>query len=143
MRLTLDANRFVARFREHDVAHQDTLAFFEECERQSIRFLAPVILLGEVAGALSRIRGDPRFGQLAVARILAIPRLRLRQIDGRFAEDAARLAARRQLRGVDAIYLALAKETKSSLVSWDAELLQHSSPSLPVLTPQEWRNRVR
>ena len=140
MKLTLDANLFVARFREQDAAHHDALDFFEECERRSIRFFAPVILLGEVAGALSRIRRDPKFGQLAITRILALPRLRLRQIDSAFAEDAARLAARHQLRGVDAVYLALAKETKSTLVTWDGELLQHTSASVPVITPQDWRN---
>ncbi len=139
MKLTLDANLFVARFREQDAVHQPSLDFFEECEGQSIQFFAPIILLGEVAGALSRIRRDPRFGQFAITRILALPRLRLRQIDSAFAENAARLASLHQLRGVDAIYLALAKETKSSLVSWDRELLQHTSTSIPVVTPQDWR----
>lgn len=139
MKLTLDANLFIARFRQEDAVHQQALDFFEECERKLIQFFAPIILLGEVAGALSRIRHDPKFGELAITRILALPRLRLRQIDSDFAEDAARIAARHELRSVDALYLALAKETKSTLVSWDRELLNQTSALVRVITPQDWR----
>ena len=138
MKLTLDANLFVARFREADAAHQDSVAFFEACERRRIQFFAPVILLGEVAGALARIRGESRFGEMAITRILAHSRLRLRQIDSAFAEVAARLAARRQIRGADALYLALAKETKTSLVTWEGELLEQSSAGFRVITPGAW-----
>src|SRR4051794_40719877 len=123
MRINVDANLFVARYREQDSDHSEAVTFFNVCERRKVQFCAPTVLLPEVAGALSRIRGAARFGETAVTRILALPRLSLRPINFDFAERAARLAARFRLRGVDALYLTLARENKAILITRDKELL--------------------
>src|SRR4051812_24833358 len=66
MRVTVDANLFTSRYLEEDVFHEPALAFFEFCERREVTLLVPVILLGEVAGAISRIRGQPRDAEAAL-----------------------------------------------------------------------------
>jgi predicted nucleic acid-binding protein len=73
----------------------------------------------------------------AVTRILAQERLDLREIDLAFAAKAARLAARHSLKGADATYLHVAIETRSTLITNDAELLQVKSRAR-VITPAEW-----
>lgn len=138
MRVTVDANVFSAHFREADTHHLGTLEFFEYCEAKEVILLAPVIVLSEVAGALARARNHPRFGEVAITRLFSLRSLRLRHIDLAFAETAARLAAKNQLRGADAIYLAVARETKSPLLTWDAELLDRSSAATVVMTPSNW-----
>ena len=137
MRLNVDANIFASRYRETDENHAEAVAFFDLCEEPLVQFCAPVVLLPEVSGALSRIHGAARFGELAVTRILGLPRLKLRPIDFAFAERAARLAARFRLRGVDALYLTLAEENKSILVTRDKEILKAASVA-EVITPAEW-----
>ncbi len=141
MRLTVDANLFVARFREADAGHQDAVTFFGACEERRVQLVAPIILVCEVAGALARIRGEPRFGELAATRLLAQPRLRFRQIDSAYAERAARLAARRKLRGIDALYLALAQETKSTLITADEELLACLAAPR-AMSPRKWLEEI-
>jgi predicted nucleic acid-binding protein len=61
MKLTLDANLFVARFREKDVAHQHALDFFEECERRSIQLkrLRRQRLFAASASRCIRVLGYP------------------------------------------------------------------------------------
>jgi predicted nucleic acid-binding protein len=142
MKLTLDANLFIARYREGELGHEEALAFFKRCEFLRVQLFVPVLLLGEVAGALSRIRGGARFGEVAITRILAHPGLSLRQIDTDFAEKAARMAARHSLRGADAAYLNLARETKSILVTEDDELLKTKS-RVSVITPGAWLTSQR
>ncbi len=137
MKLTLDAGLFVSRFRESDLKHSEAVAFFRRCDLDGVRLFAPALVLAEVAGALSRLHGAPRFGEIAVMRILAQERLDLREINLAFAEKAARLAARHSLKGADATYLNVAIETRSTLVTNDAELLQARSRAR-VITPGEW-----
>ena len=124
MKLTLDASVFVARLREEEAGHVEALGFFKRCDVRRVRLFAPVLLLAEVAGALSRLRGAARFGEVGIIRVFGQPRLRLRDIDQNLAEKAARLAARHSLRGADAVYLSVAQETQSILVTTDLELLQ-------------------
>ena len=137
MKLTLDANLFISRYRNEDAAHAAAQAFFDRCELIGVQFFVPTLLLAEVAGALSRIHGETRFGDVAITRIFAEPRLKFRDIDSAFAERAARLAARHSLKGADATYLNVALETRSTLVTNDAELLQAQSQAR-VITPGAW-----
>ena len=137
MKLTIDANLFVARFRRAELGHKDALAFFKNCDDLEAKLFAPVFVLGEVAGALARIRGEAQFGEVALTRILALRQLQLRQIDVAFAERAARIAIKHHLRGADAAYLTLAEETKSTLITNDGELLLAKS-RVVVMTPEAW-----
>lgn len=54
------------------------------------------------------------------------------------AEEAARVAASYRLRGADAVYVAVAQEFGTMLITWDAEMLTRGARAVPVLTPTDW-----
>jgi predicted nucleic acid-binding protein len=83
--------------------------------------VAPVVLLAEVAGAISRRTGRPRLANHAVDALLALPGLRLVALDSRLGTAASRLAAELGLRGTDALYVAVAHHLRLALVSWHDE----------------------
>jgi len=58
-------------------------------------------------------------------------------LDDDLAEQAARLAAERRLRGADAVYAAVARCYGTTLVTQDRQQLQRLPGAAPTLTPDE------
>lgn len=59
-------------------------------------------------------------------------------LDLRLATRAAEIAIEYRLRGADAVYVVVAEEFNSILISWDAEMLQRSPESMLTMSPEEW-----
>lgn len=143
MSVTIDASVFVAAALEEDAFHSESAEFLIEARLAGTVAYAPVLLLAEVAGVISRVRQDHSRGDVAVLRIERFPGLRLRVADGPFARRAARLAARHALTGADAHYLTVAAEFGSALITLDDELLDLNAKVAVVMTPREWLRRMR
>ncbi len=90
-------------------------------------WVAPALLLPEVASAVSRATGRPLLARRAVRLILRFPALRIVAIDAELAETAARLAGDQRLRGADSVYVALAKQLALPLVTLDLEQASRAS----------------
>jgi predicted nucleic acid-binding protein len=54
------------------------------------------------------------------------------------ARQAAQIAITCRLRGADAVYVALAQELGTTLITWDAELLARGALAVPTMTPTDW-----
>lgn len=54
------------------------------------------------------------------------------------AGQAAELAAVYRLRGADAVYLAVAEEFGTTLVTWDGEMHTRGANVVTAVTPAEW-----
>lgn len=52
--------------------------------------------------------------------------------------QAARLAATYRMRGADAVYVAVAQEIGTTLITWDAEMLSRGAQAVAVMTPSDW-----
>lgn len=143
MSFTIDASVFVAAALEEDAFHAQSAEFLIEARVTGTVVYAPVLVLAEVAGVISRVRQDHSRGDVAVLRIENFPGLRLRIADGPFARRAARLASRHAISGADAHYLTVATEFGSSLITLDGELLALAGEVADVLTPREWLRRAR
>ena len=101
--------------------------------RQEIR--APAIVLPEVSGAVSRRTGSPRQGDKTVRDLMAIPRLRIVDVDADLAHQAAQIATDLSLRGADAVYVALAARLACPLVTWDAEMIRKTLGAIDAWQP--------
>lgn len=117
----VDASVWVSRLVAGDVNHAASRQWLEAYEAQGGRLVAPVILLAEVAGAISRRTNNPRLGHEAAQALQRIRALRLVAVDRRLGETAARLGADLGLRGADAVYVGLAQHLKMPLVTLDKE----------------------
>lgn len=133
----VDASVWVSRFVPPDAHHETSRLWLEGSFVRKELLAAPVLLLAEVAGAISRRTRSGELGRQAIAHLLRRPNLRLVSIDARLGEEAARLAANLQLRGADAVYAALALHFKIPLVTWDSDQADHVRPLIRVFSPGE------
>lgn len=97
----------------------------------------PTLVMVEVAAAIARKTGDADLARDAGAAVLATPGLVLHVLDASVAAEAAAVATRDRLRGVDAIYVATATRAGSTLITLDGEVLQRAQ-GLVVRTPKAW-----
>ncbi len=131
----VDASVWVSRLVPQDVHHAASRRWLEQRAAGGGLIVAPVLLLVEVAGAISRRTGDPQLAHRAVGQILRIPALRLVPLDHRLAEAAADLAADLGLRGADAVYVATARHLGVPLVTWDEDQRVRATRIVTVTTP--------
>lgn len=117
--VVVDANVFVSLLVSADVHHERCVAWVRGQLSVGQGLVAPMILLPEVAGTISR-RASPAAGREAVTALKRI-RLRLVPIDARMAALAAELAVTHALRGADAVYVAVADLLHIPLVTLDAD----------------------
>lgn len=138
MRTTIDASVFVSLCLEEDAFHEQAVSFFRVIAESRHLMLAPTLLLAEVAGAVARQRGGHRFGDVAVLRLRQLQSLHFVSAGEEFALKAARLAARHSLRGADSFYVTVARESKTTLVTLDDELLRLPDSLAQAVSPKDW-----
>ena|SRR2546426_9564185 len=138
----VDASVWVSHFAAADLNHLDTRAWFKQVRSAGELIFGPVLLLPEVAGAISRRTQNPEFGRQTIAGLERMPRLRLSPLEDRFSEFAARIAAQLRIKGSDAVYVALAASMGIPLVTWDREQRQRATRAVDARTPSELLQRT-
>ena len=133
----VDASVWVSRFVPADVHHQPSYRWLEGVVTQGEVIVGPALLLAEVAGAVSRRTGRSQLAAQVLSLLQRLPNSRLVPVDAELAQLGARLAAVLHLRGVDAIYVALAQRLGLTLITWDREQRERGSGPVAALTPQE------
>jgi predicted nucleic acid-binding protein len=131
----VDASVWVARLVPQDVHYAASREWLERHIAQGGVVADPVLLLAEVAGAISRRTGEPALAHAAVAHLLRLPALRLVPIDARLARVAMQLAADLGLRGSDAVYVATAHELRVPLVTLDQDQLSRAGSRVSARAP--------
>ena len=122
----VDASIWVSRLVSADVHHPVSETWLETFVGGGGQCVAPVLLLAEVAGAISRRTTEARLGQAVLKLLLRMPALRIVNVERRLGTSAAQLAADLGLRGADAVYVALARQLKVPLITWDQEQLDRT-----------------
>ncbi len=133
--MVVDASVWVSQLVQQDAHHQASRHWLHRHVERGGLVVAPVLALGEVAGAIARRTGDPTLGSRAVEQVLRVPGLRLVPIDRQLGQETADLAAELKLRGVDAVYVAIADRLGVALVTWDREQLERAGDRIAVITP--------
>jgi predicted nucleic acid-binding protein len=134
---TFDANIFV---RDLDTSHTHYPAchmLLERVQTAATPIIDPLIVLAEIAGAISRELHDPMRGRIYVGLLRTLPNLQLVALDDALADAAAEIAADLGLRGMDAIYVATARRHGCTFVTLDEEPLRRAGAIIPVSTPAQ------
>jgi len=131
----VDASIWVSRLVSADVHHPVSETWLETFVGGGGQCVAPVLLLAEVAGAISRRTTEARLGQAALKLLLRMPALRIVNVERRLGTSAAQLAADLGLRGADAVYVALARQLKVPLITWDQEQLDRTGSIIAAHQP--------
>lgn len=96
--------------------------------------VVPAIARVEVACALRRRFGDPLWAQEMVSVLFGAPFIRESTVDPTLVQEAVMLGTDASLRGMDALYVAVAARESAVLVTLDRELLERGSG----VTPEAW-----
>lgn len=131
----VDASVCVALFNIEEPGHEASRNWMEQVKRRGDPVIAPVILLAEVAAALSRGLGDAVLADEAVAVLQEKDFVRLFPVTDALALKAAGVASARRIRGCDAVYVALAYELGMQLVTWDGQQLERGQGLVEALRP--------
>ena len=134
----VDASVLVSGAILGDVFHLPSVAWLARSRRSRSPLSIPTLALPEVAGAIARRTGDSAF---AIEMTTALRRTRtfaIVPLDDDLVDQAVLLASERQIRGADAVYVALALLRGVALVTWDREMLARGAGLVDVRTPLEF-----
>jgi predicted nucleic acid-binding protein len=131
----IDASVYIALVNAHEIEHASSWTWFEQAMRAEEPVVAPVILLAEVAAALSRGMGDPALAHRVAQQLARSEAIELIQITMAMAERAAEIAAEHRIRGCDAVYVALADQLSETLVTLDRQQLERGAALVTVRAP--------
>jgi len=133
--VVVDASVWVSRLVDGDVHHTRCREWMDNQATSGGLLIAPVLVLAEVAGAISRRTNRPSLAHQAMRGLQALPQLRLVSIDPALAELAAGLAGDHALRGADAVYVATASQLGLPLVTLDDEQLKRAKSIVTTSSP--------
>ena len=133
--IVVDASVLVSAAWPSDVNHQISRAWLQGYIRSSETMTAPVLIFSEVGGALMRRTQRTGLTVRALQRLRLLPRFMPVPVDTVLGDDAADLAIALQLRGADAVYVALAAQLSVPLITWDREQLVRGGQRVTTYEP--------
>ena len=131
----IDASVYISLINASEEQHDSSWAWFENAQAGRDQLVAPVILLAEVAAALSSGIADSALAQRVVDQLKRSEAIELVPVTSALAEQAAAIAADHRIRGCDAIYVALASRLGDSLVTLDRQQLERAAAVVAVRQP--------
>ena len=135
--IVVDASVVVAIYRPEDQFHAASRTWLVQYLASEEAMAAPMLIVPELAGAVTRRTGDPALGHDAVRQFVTTRRLTLVPIDESIAFRAGELAADLQLHGADAVYVVIAERFDAPLVTWDRGQLERGGQHIRVYRPDE------
>lgn len=131
----IDASVYVALINAKEKEHTNSWVWFEQAKKEQQTIAAPVILLAEVAAALSRGVGDLVLAHRVVGQLKRSRVIELVPVTLALAEQAAVIAGDYRIRGCDAIYVALASQLEDCLVTLDQQQLERAAAIVDIRKP--------
>ena len=131
--IVTDASIWVARLVPPDVFHASVKTWLTAQRAAGVEFVAPALLLTEVAGALSRRLASAALATRAVKQLEGLAGLRLVEMDASLLRRATQLAADLGLRGADAVYVAAAQHLNVPLMTLDIDQRDRAAKHVAVV----------
>lgn len=135
--ITLDANVFLRTLAAHQSDHLTCRTLLERLHAMATPIIVPRLLLTELAAGVRRTTGDAMRARVFADLWRTAPHLQLLSIDAALEQVATEIAADYALRGMDAIYVAVARQHGCMLVTLDDEIRRRAGAIITVQTPAE------
>lgn len=134
--VVVDASVWISSLVSKDVFHRQSIHWLGQQRRQRIELLAPVLVLVEIGGVISRQTGDRVLAQKAIEMIKGLPGLTLLRTNDLLVNKSVELAVQLGLRGADAFYIATAAYLNLPLATFDQDQKKRAlSVLVGVITP--------
>jgi len=141
MKLVIDASVWVSAFVASDVHHAQADQLLETCLALRAKVIVPEIVLLEVAAGVARFLRHDGTGQVAAKKVERFPGIKMLRCKA-FLNKSITVATRHFLRAADALYVTVARVSKTTLVTLDDEMLQRASAAATVSTPARWLDNL-
>lgn len=132
---TVDASVWVSFFDQSDLNHDLTVEFLRKIQKEKSTLFIPSLALVETACAIARRARDSKKGMQVAELMQKTFPIKVISDTSLLTQNAIEQGCGSFLRGADAVYMAVALMTKSSLVAWDEELLKRVSQKITALKP--------
>lgn len=137
IRYTLDASVLMNAFNPAEAGHAISLQLQTAIQSQTIPVIVPTLLLAEVAATIARVLDDTPGARDFALRLSQLPYLRFAPLTRPLGLTAANLAAEYRLRGADAVYVAVARQFGTTLVTLDDQQRMRAAVIVSTRTPAE------
>ncbi len=131
----IDASVYIALVNEDEPGFAASWQWLLTVQSNRERLAAPVIMMAEAAAAISRGKGDVVHARRVIRRLQQSRLIEFWPISFELAERAAEIAAEHRIRGCDAVYVALAEQLGTDLVSLDQQQLERGTAVIPTNHP--------
>lgn len=131
----VDASVHIADMRPAEPHHREARAFLDFVRQTGEEVYDPIIVLAEVAAGIARGTGRPGLARWLTGLLVRIPNFTFIPVDEPLGGLAAEIAAAHQIRGCDAVYVALAQQLAATLVTLDGEQRQRAPAAVVAQTP--------
>jgi len=125
-RLTLDSSVIIASLLEKEPRHTEALEIWSTVLSGDNVSIMPYSVLVEVVAAIKRRTGSESLAMEVKEELLNVETISFVILDDKSAVEAADLAAKSGVRGMDALLIQVAKEFGTELVSFDEEMMSKS-----------------
>lgn len=133
----LDASVIVNSIIEKEDYHEHSKNLMLKIKNQNILVVLPEIALPEIASAISKGTGNAELSLQFIKELRRIPNFVFIPVDADISDFASRLAAEKQLRGADAVYVAIASIFNMKLITLDEEQRRKSKDIVKAITPMD------
>lgn len=131
----IDTSVYIASIDPAQPFHASAQRWMTSAIARGERIAAPWIIAPEVGSAIGRNTGDPVYAQAAVNYLTRAGAVDLVPVGPALAQRAAAIAAAQQVKGCDAIFVALAAEMGDTLVTLDKQQAARAAAVVAVHQP--------
>ena len=122
-RLTVDSSIIVSSLLENEPRHKEALKIWDTVLAGKNVAILPYSVFVEVVAAVRRRTGSEELAREVGKQLLEIEAVFFVGLDDKSAQDAAEIAVKTGVRGMDAIVLQVARDFGTELMSFDEEMI--------------------
>jgi predicted nucleic acid-binding protein len=122
-RLTVDSSVIVSSLLKVEQRHKEALKIWNDVLSGKTTAIMPYSVFVEVVAAVRRRTGSEELAREVGKQLLRIETVFFVAVDDNAARDAAELAVKTAVRGMDALVLQVAQDFGTELISFDEEML--------------------
>lgn len=138
----IDAGGYIVLVDANEREHSSSWTWFEQARTKDESIVDPVILLSEVAAALSHGVADPAMAYRVVQQVARSEVIELIPDTLTVVERTALIASEHRIRGCDAVYVALAEQLSDALVTLDRHSMSGGRQLCLFARRRSWRRHA-
>jgi len=129
-RVTVDSSVIVSSLLTGESRHKEAIKIWEDVLKGKKYAIMPFSVLVEVVAAIRRRTGSEKLAKEVKKELINAGNTTFVIIDDRAAIEAADIAAKTGLRGMDAIVVQVAKDFDAELISFDNDMMKKAKSVL-------------